>query len=91
VGTRNGGVWRTINNGTTFEPIFDDQQALSIRDVAAAPSNPDIIYMAAMANLLSTNEELGVFKTNDGGKTWNKALYTSEKVGGEDVCLFWKP
>ena len=41
VGTRNGGVWKTTNNGTTFEPIFDTQEKLSIGAVALAPSDPD--------------------------------------------------
>ena len=36
-----GGVWKTTNNGTTFEPIFDAQQKLSVGDVTVAPSNPD--------------------------------------------------
>ena len=45
VGTRNGGVWKTTNNGTTFEPIFDGQSRLTIGDVALAPSNPDIVWV----------------------------------------------
>ncbi|MEW5901227.1 MAG: hypothetical protein AB1715_07185, partial [Acidobacteriota bacterium] len=45
VGTRNGGVWKTVNNGTTFEPIFDGQEALSIGDVAVAPSDSNIVWV----------------------------------------------
>jgi hypothetical protein len=40
VGTRNGGLWKTTNNGTTFEPVFDGQGRLTIGDVSLAPSNP---------------------------------------------------
>jgi photosystem II stability/assembly factor-like uncharacterized protein len=140
VGTRNGGVWKTTNNGTTFEPIFDGQEALSIGDVALAPSNPDIVwvgtgeaycarssshgdgvykstdagktwtnmglrdshhiarvivhpsdpeivYVASMGRLFSSNEERGVFKTTDGGKTWQKVLTINDKVGVIDLAL----
>ncbi|MDH4217676.1 MAG: hypothetical protein OEW23_02725, partial [Candidatus Aminicenantes bacterium] len=45
VGTRNGGVWKTTNAGTTFEPVFDDQAKLSIGDVAVAPSEPNIVWV----------------------------------------------
>lgn len=140
VGTRNGGVWKTTNNGTTFEPIFDDQPKLSIGDVAVAPSNPnivwvgtgeaycarsshagdgvykssdggktwmhmglqdthhipriiihptnpDIVYVAAMGHLFSNNAERGVFKTTDGGKTWSKVFYIDDKVGVIDLVM----
>src|SRR5215813_7281100 len=121
VAARSGGVWKTTNNGTTFEPVFDNQNVASIGALAIAPSdenvvwvgtgdascarsaywgdgvykstdgaktwrrlglsdtqhiarivihpaNPDIVYVAAMGHLFSTNEERGVFKTADGGK-----------------------
>ena len=45
VGTRNGGVWKTVNAGTTFEPVFDDQPKLSIGDVAVAPTDANIIWV----------------------------------------------
>ena len=140
VGTRNGGVWKTTNNGTTFEPIFDSQAKLSIGDVAVAPSdadvvwvgtgeaycarssnsgdgvykstdagktwanmglrdshhiariqihpqNPDIVYVAAVGHLFSPNAERGVFKTVDGGRTWQKVLYVNEKIGAADLAM----
>ncbi|MBM3284584.1 MAG: hypothetical protein FJY81_01790 [Candidatus Aminicenantes bacterium] len=140
VATRNGGVWKTTTNGTTFEPVFDDQQYLSIGAIAVAPSNPDIVwvgtgeaynarsshcgdgvykstdagktwknmglrdshhvarivihpgnpdvvYVAAMGHLFSFNEERGVFKTTDGGATWEKVLYINEKVGVIDLAM----
>jgi len=45
VATRNGGLWKTTNNGTTFKPIFDDQDIISIGDVALAPSRPEIVWL----------------------------------------------
>ncbi len=140
VGMRNGGVWKTTNDGVTFEPVFDGQAKLSMGDIAVAPSdanvvwvgtgdafctrmstsgdgiykstdagktwtnmglrdsqhiarimihptNPDIVYVAAMGHLFSTNAERGVFKTADGGKTWRKVLYIDDKVGAVDLML----
>jgi len=140
VAVRYGGVWKTTNNGTTFEPVFDGQDAVGIGCLAVAPSNanivwvgsgdaasvrvaypgdgvykstdagktwrkmglsdshhiarivihptnPDIVYVAAMGHLWSTNEERGVFKTSDGGGTWKKVLYLDEKTGVIDLVI----
>jgi hypothetical protein len=133
-----GGLWKTTNNGTTFEPIFDGPPTSAQGAVALAPSNPDIVwvgtgdaftsrtsyagdgvyksldagktwthmglddsqhiarivihptdpdivYVAAMGHLYSTNEQRGVFKTTDGGKHWRKALYIDDRVGAIDL------
>src|SRR5258707_8669793 len=45
VGFATGGVWKTVNNGTTFTPIFDTYSTASIGDIAIAPSNPDIVWV----------------------------------------------
>lgn len=72
VGTRNGGVWKTTNNGTTFFPIFDDQEYLSIGAIALAPSNPEIVWVGTGEAYCarSTYRGNGVYKSLDGGKTW---------------------
>jgi photosystem II stability/assembly factor-like uncharacterized protein len=140
IGTRNGGVWKTTNNGTIFEPIFDNQNVSSIGAVAVAPSaanvvwvgtgeayqarssnsgdgvykstdsggtwthmglpeshhvakivihptNPDVVYVAAMGHLWTRNDERGLFKTIDGGRTWSKSLFISDHVGVIDLVL----
>jgi len=140
VGTRNGGVWKTVNAGTTFEPLFDKQERLSIGDVAVAPSDgrlvwagtgeahcarssnpgdgiykstdggatwtnmglrdtqhiaririhprdPNTVYVAAMGHLFSENAERGVFKTTDGGRTWTRILFVSDKIGAVDLVM----
>jgi len=140
VGTRNGGVWKTVNAGMTFEPVFDGQAKLSIGAVAVAPSNanivwagtgeaycarssnsgdgvykstdagktwrnmgledshhivrvvihpknPDIVYVAAMGHLFSNNAERGVFRTRDGGQTWEKVLYVNDRIGAIDLVM----
>lgn len=133
-----GGLWKTTNNGTTFEPVFDGQTKSTLGDVTLAPSNPNIVwvgtgdaytsrtsyagdgvyksidagktwknmglgdsqhiarivihptdpdtlYVAAMGHLYSTNDERGVFKTTDGGQTWQKVLYINDRVGVIDL------
>src|SRR5256885_13222543 len=66
-GTPGGGVWKTINGGRVWMPIFDAAHVASIGALALAPSNPDIIYVG-------TGEETvgnGVYKSTDAGKTWS--------------------
>jgi photosystem II stability/assembly factor-like uncharacterized protein len=138
--TWTGGLWKTANNGITFQPVFDGQRKLTIGDVTLAPSDPDIVwvgtgdgfcsrssyagdgvykstdgaktwehmglrdtqhipricihpqdpdivYVASMGSLYSENEERGIFKTLDGGHTWEKIFYLDEKIGVIDLVL----
>lgn len=140
VAARHGGVFKTTNNGTTFEPLFDNQNVVAVGAIAVAPTNenivwvgtgdnscarsaywgdgiykstdagktwqnmglreshhitrivthptnPDILYVAAMGHLYTTNEERGVFKTTDGGKTWKKVLYINDRTGAIDLVI----
>ncbi|HEY3383714.1 MAG TPA: FlgD immunoglobulin-like domain containing protein [Vicinamibacterales bacterium] len=140
VGVRYGGIWKTTNNGTTFQPVFDGQDVTGIGCLTIAPSNenivwvgtgdaasvrvaypgdgvyksvdagkswqkmglgdtqhigrivvhptkPEIVYVAAMGRLWSPNEERGVYKTTDGGKTWKKVLYISDTTGAIDIVI----
>jgi len=135
-----GGIWKTSNNGTTFESILPGQSMVSVGHIALAPSNPDIIwvgsgdaasgriplrgfgiwksvdagktwthmgltetrhigrvavhpkdpntvYVAAVGYHFSFNPERGLYKTTDGGKTWTKSLFVSDKVGVVDVVI----
>jgi photosystem II stability/assembly factor-like uncharacterized protein len=140
VAPRNGGIWKTTNNGVTFQSMFDQQPQGSMGAVAVAPSdenqvwagtgdasctrsatrgdgiykstdggrtwqnmglkdsqhiariivhptNPEIVWVAATGHLFSTNEERGVFKTTDGGKSWKKVLYLNERTMAIDLVL----
>ncbi|HTK29003.1 MAG TPA: hypothetical protein VL309_05605 [Vicinamibacterales bacterium] len=140
VGAADGGIWKTVNAGTTFRPVFDHQSTLSIGALAVAPSdanvvyagtgegnprnsvsfgdglyrstdageswthlgladteriarirvdprNPDVAYVAALGHEWGANEERGLFKTADGGKTWQKILYLDADTGCSDVEL----
>ncbi|MDH4220039.1 MAG: hypothetical protein OEW23_14860, partial [Candidatus Aminicenantes bacterium] len=140
VATASGGVWKTSNEGTTWEPFFDQEASTSIGDVTIAPSNPDIVwigtgeanifrssmagsgvykstdagktwkhmgltgthtiprivihpqnpdivYVAASGHEWTHNTERGVYKTTDGGKTWEKILYINEQTGAIDLVM----
>jgi photosystem II stability/assembly factor-like uncharacterized protein len=79
----NGGVWKTINGGTTWKPIFDDQSVLSIGEIAVAPSNPDIIYVGTGEENPRNNASFGngVYRSNDGGETWTHiGLEDSDRI-----------
>jgi len=81
VASASGGVWKTKNGGTTWEPIFDHQGAASIGDIAVAPENPDIIWVGTgeSNNQRSSSWGDGVYKSENGGKTWtNMGLKRSE-------------
>ena len=67
-----GGVWRTRNEGITWEPIFDQEASTSIGDVTVAPSNQDIVWVGTgEANIFrSSMAGSGVYKSTDGGETW---------------------
>src|SRR5689334_13617558 len=72
VGAATGGLWKTTNNGTTFEPLFDEQSTTSIGDVAIAPSDPNIVWVGTgeSNNRQSSSWGDGVYRSLDGGKTW---------------------
>jgi photosystem II stability/assembly factor-like uncharacterized protein len=135
-----GGVWKTVNAGTTWEPIFDKQPVSSIGAIAVAESDPNVIYVgtgeacirsdisygdgvyksvdagktwtnvglkdsrhigaiivdphdpdivlvAALGHAYGSNAERGVFRTTDGGKTWQKVLYRDDKTGAIDLVF----
>jgi photosystem II stability/assembly factor-like uncharacterized protein len=140
VGSASGGVWKSVDGGTTFKPIFDKQPSLSIGSVAIDPSSPqtvwvgtgeswvrnsvsvgtgiyrthdggenweavglpdsehisriivhpkdsNTVYACALGHLWSSNTERGVFKTTDGGKTWNKFLYRNDSTGCAEMAM----
>ena len=140
VTTAGGGLWKTSNNGTTFDPIFDYENTASTGAVAIAPSNtdivwlgtgeaantranswgdgvyksldggkswkhmglddsfmigkivinptnPDIVVVGAMGHLWGTNQERGIFRTTDGGHSWQHVLYVNDTTGVMDVQI----
>lgn len=79
-----GGVWKTENSGTTFEPIFDGEGSYSIGCVSIAPSNPNTVWVGSGENNNQRSVAYGdgVYKSTDGGKSWkNMGLENSEHIG----------
>ncbi|MFL6199296.1 MAG: VPS10 domain-containing protein [Thermoanaerobaculia bacterium] len=140
VGAATGGVWKSVDGGLAWRPVFDDQPVASIGAVAIDqsnpdvvwvgtgegnvrnsvsvgngvyrtldggrtwqhlglekseriyrivlhPSNPDVAWVSAMGQLWGENPERGVYKTEDGGKTWNRVLFVDEKTGASDLVI----
>ncbi len=78
-----GGVWKTVNAGTTWEPIFDDQMTQTIGDIEVCPTNPDLLWVGTGSSNLSGSAYpgSGVFKTTDGGASWeHKGLEDCQHV-----------
>lgn len=85
IGVNNGGVWKTTDYGRTWFPIFDDQPTGSIGDVAVAPSNPNVIYVASGEGIQRPDLSVGdgIYKSTDAGKTWiNMGLKDGQQIGG---------
>lgn len=80
VGAGSGGLWKTVNNGTTWTPIFDDQPSQAIGDVAVSKSNPNTVWVGTGEVLMARSalHGMGVFKSLDAGMTW-------EHMGLEDT------
>lgn len=83
VATSSGGVWKTINKGVTYQPIFDSQGSYSIGCVTLDPSNPSTVWVGTGENNNQRSVAYGdgVYKSDDGGRTWkNMGLKDSEHI-----------
>jgi photosystem II stability/assembly factor-like uncharacterized protein len=140
VGAASGGVWKTVDGGVVWEPVFDEQPVQSIGSLAVAPSdpntvwagtgedcirshisigngiykstdagktwshmglertgrigrlaidpkNPDVVLACALGHAYGPQPERGVFRTTDGGKTWEKTLFVDENTGCSDIAM----
>jgi len=84
VATASGGVWKTSNGGTTYEPIFDSQGSYSIGCITMDPENPNVLWVGSGENNNQRSVAYGdgIYKSEDGGATWkNMGLKTSEHIG----------
>jgi photosystem II stability/assembly factor-like uncharacterized protein len=72
IGFDNGGLWRSTDYGSNWEPLFDQQGTGSIGAIAVAPSDPNIIYVGSGAGIIRPDLAVGdgMYKSTDGGRTW---------------------
>src|SRR5437762_7530736 len=83
VGAASGGVWKSVNGGTTFKPVFDKQPVQSIGAVTIDPKNPKVVWVGTgeswMRNSVSIGD--GIYRSDDGGENWtNMGLRESEHI-----------
>lgn len=84
--TQGDGVYKSTDAGETWQHLgLKETQAVA--RIRIHPTNPDIVYVAALGHPYGDNEERGVFKTTDGGKSWKKILYVSDKAGAVDLII----
>jgi photosystem II stability/assembly factor-like uncharacterized protein len=88
IGFDNGGVWRSTDYGSNWQPLFDAQPTGSIGAIAVAPSNPNVIYVGTGAGIIRPDLAIGdgVYKSTDAGKTWTHlGLRDSQMIAMIDV------
>ncbi len=79
-----GGMWRSDDGGKSWKNIGLKDGRHIIR-IIIHPKNPDIVWVAVMGHLFGPNEERGVYKTIDGGKTWKRTLFINNQTGCSDL------
>lgn len=80
------GLFKSPDAGKTWE-FAGLPDSHHIARIVIHPTNPDVVYVAAMGHLFSRNEERGVFRTRNGGKSWEKVLYVDEGTGAIDLVM----
>jgi len=80
------GVWKSTDAGRTWVNV-GLRNSQRIPRIRIHPQDPDTVYAAAMGDLFGANEERGVFRSTDGGKTWQKILYVNDQVGAVDLAM----
>ena len=80
------GVYKSVDGGKTWTHLgLADTHAIG--RIRIHPTNPDIVYVAALGHPFGRNDERGVFRSRDGGKTWTKVLFRSDRAGAVDLSL----
>ena len=80
------GIYKSMDGGKTWSHLGLDKTE-RIHRILLHPSNPNVAFVAAMGQEWGENPDRGVYKTEDGGKSWNKVLYINEKTGAADLAM----
>jgi photosystem II stability/assembly factor-like uncharacterized protein len=80
------GVWKSTDAGKTWT-LMGLKETRHVARIRVHPTNPDIVYVGALGHAFGPNPERGVFKTTDGGRTWNKILFRNDSTGISDLIM----
>ncbi len=81
-----GGIFKSTDGGESWQPMgLEETQAIG--RVVVHPTEKDIVYVAALGHPWGANEERGLYKTTDGGRTWRKSKFVSDRAGFVDVAM----
>lgn len=80
------GIYSSADAGKTWSHM-GLKETQTITRIRIHPTNPDIVYVAALGHIYGPNKERGVYKTSDGGKTWSQILFVSDKAGAADISM----
>ncbi|MBP7272509.1 MAG: glycosyl hydrolase [Saprospiraceae bacterium] len=80
------GMYKSTDSGSTWQHV-GLAETHHIGRVVLHPTNPDVVWVAALGHLYSPNAERGIFRTTDGGKTWQQTLFVNENTGGIDLVV----
>ena len=84
--TGGDGVYRSVDGGATWENV-GLSDTMYIGKIRVHPQDADLVYVAALGHIHGPNEERGVFRSQDGGESWEKVLYKSAKAGAVDLSM----
>ncbi len=84
--TQGEGIYKSIDGGKNWRDLgLKETQAIS--RIRVHPTNPDIVYVAALGHPYGENEQRGIFRSVDGGNNWQKVLYVSDRSGAADLII----
>src|SRR5207248_1008524 len=81
------GVYKSTDAGKTWKNVGGLDKTYQISRVRVHPKNPDLVYVAAQGHVWGSNPERGIYRSKDGGKSWEKVLSVSEKTGACDLAM----